>query len=211
VHSRSELPSAIHDPTLPHSFHSSLMACWTNPALHGPNNNAESRGQRHTVENPRRLSGTPRVSGWPHLAGEFAQSSHYPLVHACAVRDAENVVLAHLVVEPLGSLRRWRGCDGTVNGVLLTCETVAMQTSHRPLTILAETTARRRVDAVSAKRCDDLGRSVWSSLGAAGALVGHRRRGTRPAVRAAAPRHSEQHERKRDSSHVSPRSRPVHP
>jgi hypothetical protein len=113
VHSRSELPSAIHDPTLPHSFHSSLMACWTNPALHGPNNNAESRGQRHTVENPRRLSGTPRVSGWPHLAGEFAQSSHYPLVHACAVRDAENVVLAHLVVEPLGSLRRWRGCDGT--------------------------------------------------------------------------------------------------
>ena len=33
------------------------------------------------------------------LAGEFAQSSRYSLVYAWAVRDAEDVALAHLVFE----------------------------------------------------------------------------------------------------------------
>ena len=71
------------------------------------------------------------------LAGKFAQSPYDSLVHACAVRDAKDVALAHLVVEPLGSLCRRRGRDGTVDRVFLASETVAKQSIHGSLTCLA--------------------------------------------------------------------------
>lgn len=132
-------------------------------------------------------------------------------MHACAVRVAEDVALAHLVFEQPGvSLRRGRGRDETVDGVLLARETVAKQAIHGSLTILAEVTGCRGADSVSAERCDDLGRSVWSSPASAGLLAGPRRDTRSLLIRAAAPRHDEQHERKQSVPLIAS-PRPVRP
>lgn len=121
------------------------------------------------------------------------------------MRDAKDVALVHLVFKPRGSLRRGRGCDGTVNGVLLARETVAEQTIHLSLATGAEMTACRS-DSVSAECCHDFGRSVWSSLASALVLLGRQRWDSRRRweIRATAPRHNEQHERKPDPSHLLP-------
>ena len=142
------------------------------------------------------------MTAWVRLlAGKFAQSRHDSLVHTCAVRDAEDVVLAHLVFEPLGSLRRGGGCDGTVDGVFLACETVAKQTIHGSLTFLAAV-GYRGADSVIAERCDYLGRSVWSSPASAGVLNDRRRDTCSILVSAAAPRHREYHECERYPPHL---------